>query len=561
MKVSSYIFVQIKSMYKKCWFFTLFIYLISVSAFSQIKKDISNADSIKTSPKLVIGLVIDQMRWDYLYRYKNLYGKTGFVRLLQNGFSCENTLIKHIPTYTAVGHTGIFSGSVPAIHGIIGNNWFDKKNNKLVYCTGDSTVTGVGSDNENGKMSPRNLLADEVGDELRLSNNFSSKVIGISLKDRSAILSAGQSANAAYWFDEKTGKFISSSYYMKNLPKWVEQFNNEKKPDRYKQQTWFTKLPLDKYTLSSNDNVDFESHFPGEKTNTFPHQLDLDTIEKYEAFMTSPFGNSFTLDFAKSVIENENLGQSNFTDFLAVSLSSTDYIGHLFGPNSVEIEDTYIRLDEDIASFIDYLDAKLGRNNYLIMLTSDHGVAHNSGFLESHQLYGKNFSTKELFQQLNEFIAVNFGIKNGIQRIENFQIYLSDSIISSNSFDLIVKAVVKKVESNAYVSSAFELKKINQTIIADHLKSLVSNSYCENRSGDIQIVPKPAYYNAGKKISTHGLWNPYDSHIPLIWFGWKIKSGKTYRELHMSDIAPTLSSFLNIQMPNGCVGMPIQELF
>jgi hypothetical protein len=419
----------------------------------------------------------------------------------------------------------------------------------------------VGSDNENGKMSPRNLLADEVGDELRLSNNFSSKVIGISLKDRSAILSAGQSANAAYWFDEKTGKFISSSYYMKNLPKWVEQFNNEKKPDRYKQQTWFTKLPLDKYTLSSNDNVDFESHFPGEKTNTFPHQLDLDTIEKYEAFMTSPFGNSFTLDFAKSVIENENLGQWNFTDFLAVSLSSTDYIGHLFGPNSVEIEDTYIRLDEDIASFIDFLDARLGRNNYLIMLTSDHGVAHNSGFLESHQLYGKNFSTKELFQQLNEFIAVNYGIKNGIQRIENFQIYLSDSIISSNSFDLIVKAVVKKVESNAYVSSAFELKKINQTIIADHLKSLVSNSYCENRSGDIQIVPKPAYYNAGKKISTHGLWNPYDSHIPLIWFGWKIKSGKTYRELHMSDIAPTLSSFLNIQMPNGCVGMPIQELF
>jgi predicted AlkP superfamily pyrophosphatase or phosphodiesterase len=561
MKVSSYIFVQIKSMYKKCWIFTLFIYLISVSAFSQIKKDVSNADAIKTSPKLVIGLVIDQMRWDYLYRYKNLYGKTGFVRLLQNGFSCENTLIKHIPTYTAVGHTGIFSGSVPAIHGIIGNNWFDKKNNKLVYCTGDSTVTGVGSDNENGKMSPRNLLADEVGDELRLSNNFSSKVIGISLKDRSAILSAGQSANAAYWFDEKTGKFISSSYYMKNLPKWVEQFNNEKKPDRYKQQTWFTKLPLDKYTLSSNDNVDFESHFPGEKTNTFPHQLDLDTIEKYEAFMTSPFGNSFTLDFAKSVIENENLGQWNFTDFLAVSLSSTDYIGHLFGPNSVEIEDTYIRLDEDIASFIDFLDARLGRNNYLIMLTSDHGVAHNSGFLESHQLYGKNFSTKELFQQLNEFIAVNYGIKNGIQRIENFQIYLSDSIISSNSFDLIVKAVVKKVESNAYVSSAFELKKINQTIIADHLKSLVSNSYCENRSGDIQIVPKPAYYNAGKKISTHGLWNPYDSHIPLIWFGWKIKPGKTYRELHMSDIAPTLSSFLNIQMPNGCVGMPIQELF
>lgn len=546
---------------KKYWISLLFFYLISATVTAQSKKGLSNANQKQLTPKLVIGLVVDQMRWDYLYRFKDLYGKRGFERLLKNGYSCENTLIKHIPTFTAVGHTGIFSGSVPAIHGIIGNYWFDKKNNKLVYCTGDSTVSGVGSDNNNGKMSPRNLLADEIGDELRLSNNFQSKVIGIALKDRSAILSAGQSANAAYWFDDKTGNFISSTYYMKNLPKWVEQFNNEKKPDRYKQQTWITKLSLDKYTLSSNDNVDFESHFPGEKTNIFPHHLNVDTVNKYEAFKTSPFGNTFTFDFAKSVIENENLGKGNFTDFLAVSLSSTDNIGHLFGPNSVEIEDTYLRLDQDIASFIDYMDSILGRNNYLIMLSSDHGVAHNSGFLGSHQLNGSNFSIKELTMQLNNFIEDNYRIKEGIKRIENYQIYLSDTILNNNLGEVIVNEIIRKIESNTSISSAFELKKLNQTILPDNIKSVVSNSYCENRSGDIQIVPKPAYYNAGKKNSTHGLWNPYDSHVPLIWFGWKIKSGKTYREVHLSDIAPTLSSFLNIQMPNGCVGMPIQELF
>jgi len=562
MNISSFIFVEIIGMLiKKYWFSLLLIALISSSAVAQSKKEGSSPNEKMTSPKLVIGLVVDQMRWDYLYRFKDLYGKRGCLRLLEKGFSCENTLIKHIPTYTAVGHTGIFSGSVPAIHGIIGNYWFDKKNDKIVYCTGDSTVLGVGSDNDNGKMSPRNLLADEFGDELRLSNNFQSKVIGVALKDRSAILSAGQSANAAYWFDDKTGKFISSSFYMKELPKWVEEFNSSKKPDSYKQQIWNTKLSVEKYTLSSNDKVDFESNFPGEKTNTFPHHLNVDTVNKYEAFMTSPFGNTFTFDFAKSVIENENLGEGNFTDFLAVSLSSTDYIGHLFGPNSVEIEDTYIRLDEDIASFIDYLDSRFGRNNYLIMLSSDHGVAHNTGFLESHQLNGSNFSVKELTKQLNNLIEFNYGIKKGIMRIENFQIYLNDSIINSNSSELIVKEIIKQIESNQYVSSAFELKKVSSTTIADYLKSIVSNSYCELRSGDIQIIPKAAYYNAGKTFSTHGLWNPYDSHVPLIWFGWKIKSGKTYREVHLSDIAPTLSSLLNIQMPNGCVGIPIQELF
>jgi len=560
--ISSFIFVEIEGMCnKKCWSYLLFIYLISISAVAQTKKQVSNSNAKNTSPKLVIGLVVDQMRWDYLYRFKDLYSKRGFLRLLESGYSCENTLIKHIPTYTAVGHTGIFSGSVPAIHGIVGNYWFDKKNGELVYCTGDSTVKGVGSDNDNGKMSPRNLLTDEFGDELRLSNNFQSKVIGIAFKDRSAILSAGQSANAAYWFDDKTGKFITSSYYMKELPKWVEQFNNSRQPDQYKQQIWNTKLSLDKYTLSSNDNVDFESHFPGEKTNAFPYHLNNDTVNKYEAFMTSPFGNTFTFDFAKSVIENENLGKNNFTDFLSVSLSSTDYIGHLFGPNSVEIEDTYIRLDQDIASFIDYLDIRLGRNNYLIMLSSDHGVAHNSGYLETHQLIGNYFSFNKLTKQLNEFIDSNYGIKNGVKRIENYQVYLSDSIFNHASSEIILKNIIKKIQSDSYIASAFELKKINVTTMAENLKSIVSNSYFEPRSGDIQIIPKPANYIAGETFSTHGLWNPYDSHVPLIWFGWKIKSGKTYHEVHMSDIAPTLSSFLNIQMPNGCIGRVIEELF
>lgn len=270
-----------------------------------------------------------------------------------------------MPTYTAVGHTCVYTGSIPAYTGIIGNNWYDKATRANIYCTDDSTVTTVGSSSKAGKMSPDNLWVTTVTDELRLSNNFRSKVIGIALKDRGAILPAGHTANAAYWYD--AGKWISSSFYMDALPVWVNQFNAKDAAGTYMSQDWNTLLPMSKYDLSTADDKPYENTIKGEKSVTFPHKLSgISAADKYEAFKTTPFANSFTFDFAKAAIENEGLGKNSVTDFLTVSISSTDYIGHAFGPNSVEIEDCYLRLDNDIAGFLQYLDTKIGKGNYLV---------------------------------------------------------------------------------------------------------------------------------------------------------------------------------------------------
>ncbi|MEO5781636.1 MAG: alkaline phosphatase family protein, partial [Ginsengibacter sp.] len=259
-------------------FLSLFSLCLTGFSFSQFRtKEI-------TRPKLVIGLVIDQMRWDYLYRYYDLYSTDGFKRLLNEGFSCENTWIPYVPTYTAPGHTCIYTGSVPSIHGIIGNNWFDKNSNKTIYCTDDSTVSSVGSNSAAGKMSPRKLLTTTITDELRLSNNFKSKVIGISLKDRASILPTGHSANAAYWFDTKTGDWITSSYYIHQLPDWMNKFNQRRLPDNYMSKDWNTLLPQSKYELSTDDNKVYERNIPGETTTTFPHKLPGISNLKYDAF-------------------------------------------------------------------------------------------------------------------------------------------------------------------------------------------------------------------------------------------------------------------------------------
>lgn len=522
----------------------------------------SNSIDISTHPKLVIGLVIDQMRWDYLYKFENHYSNKGFKRLLNQGFSCENTLITHLPTYTAVGHTGIYTGSLPSIHGIVGNNWYDKNSGKSVYCTDDSTVSGVGSNNEEGKMSPRNMFVSTIADELRLSNNFSSKSIGISLKDRGAILPAGHNANAAYWFDDKLGKWISSTYYMNDLPEWVNQFNAKQQPDSFMSTNWETILPINQYTKSTKDAVDYEGTIPGEKTNVFPHQLGTIAEKKYSAFKYTPFGNTYTLNFAKSTIENERLGKGDVTDFLAVSLSSTDYIGHVFGPNSIEIEDTYIRLDKDIADLLDYLDAAYGKNNYLFFLSADHGVAHNPSFLNVNKMPGGNYSNKDLIKELNDSIQLKFGVANAVVKMENAQLYLQKELSNGwdgNSF-LISKTIVDILTTKSFVSQVYDIKLLSMSLLPEVIKTRAMNSYFSSRSGDIQIVPKPGFFDGGKTGTTHGVWNPYDAHIPLLFMGWNINPGKTHREVHMTDIAPTISALLNIQMPNGCVGNVIGEI-
>lgn len=538
-------------------YFLLFtFYFFTAAGFAQAPLQGSSA-----KPKLVVGLVIDQMRWDYLYRFNALYGEGGFKRLLNAGFSAENTFIPYVPTYTAVGHTCIYTGSVPAISGIVGNNWFDKTTGKNVYCTDDSTVSTVGNTGKAGKMSPANLWVTTIADELRLSNNFKSKVIGIALKDRGSILPAGHSANAAYWYDG--GKWITSTHYMTALPAWVEQFNGKDLAGKYMSKDWATLLPMSSYDLSTADDKPYESNINGEKTVTFPHKLSLipENI-KYESFRTTPFANTFTFDFAKAAIENENLGKNSVTDFLAVSISSTDYIGHAFGPNSVEIEDTYLRLDKDIADFLTYLDTKLGKGNYTFFLSADHAVAHIPAFLAEHNIPGGNFEDGDIKKELNHMIEASFGVANMVQSLQNYQVYLNCDELEKQGKDVaaVKKAIIKTLQAKPYIITAYETDKLAAVTLPEPQKNMLANGYNSKRSGDIQFTLKPGYFDGGKKGTTHGLWNPYDAHIPCLFFGWGVKPGKTNRETYMTDIAPTIAAMLHIQMPNGCVGKVITEL-
>lgn len=514
-------------------------------------------------PKLVVGIIVDQMRWDFLYRYTNRYGANGFNRLLSKGFSCENTYIPYTPAYTAAGHTCIYTGSVPQIHGIIGNNWYDRDQKKTVYCTDDSDMKTVGSDSKAGLMSPKNMWTTTITDELKLATNGRSKVIGIAIKDRGAILPAGHSANAAYWFDNASGGWISSSYYMNDLPQWVKDFNNKRIPDTYLAQGWGTLGHPDGYSYNSTeDDKPYEGNLPGED-NTFPHKTSaIAADKKYEAFRVTPFANSYTIDMAKAAIVAEQLGQKGATDFLALSFSAPDYIGHTFGPNSMETEDCYLRLDRDFADFFNYLDAKIGKGQYLLFLSADHGVAHIPGFLKERKIPAGIADDNDIKNLLNAEAEKQFGVKALVSYTINYQLFIDDSLIEKNKLDkkAVKEFFIQKLLLHPAISMAVGLNEITGSALQKTIKDRVTNGYNFKRSGDIQFIFKPQYFDGWNKGSSHGVWNPYDTHIPLLWYGWGIIPGKTNREVYMTDIAPTIAAMLKIQEPNGNVGKVIGEV-
>ncbi|MFT3903186.1 MAG: alkaline phosphatase family protein [Niabella sp.] len=536
-------------------FLLLWLCMISMQSFSQ------NPYAVKR-PKLVVGIVVDQMRWDYLYRYADRYGKDGFNRLVHEGFSCENTMIPYLPAHTCAGHACVYTGSVPAIHGIIGNNWYDRAKPGDAYCADDADVYTVGSTSKAGKMSPRNLLTTTITDELRLATNFDGKVIGVALKDRAAIMPAGHMANAAYWFDNAVGGWISSSFYMADLPQWVKDLNAKKLADKYMAQDWKTLYPINTYKQSTEDDKPYESSMPG-GGNTFPHQTSkLSEDKKYDAFRTTPYGNTYTADMAKAAIEGEKLGQRGVTDFLTVSFSSPDYIGHTFGPNSIEAEDCYLRLDRDLADLFKYLDAKIGKNQYLVFLTADHGAAHVPAFMREHHSHGGAVSSRDIKKVLNDEAAKHFGAKNLVTTVSNYQVYLNYATIDSVKIDkkIVTAFMIDQLLKLPYITDAVDLKSISSSSLPEPIKIRLINGYNAKLSGDIQFVFNPQWFDGGSKGTTHGMWNPYDSHIPLVWYGWNVKPGRLTRETYMTDIAPTVAAMLRIQMPNGTIGTPIPEV-
>ncbi|HSF56300.1 MAG TPA: alkaline phosphatase family protein, partial [Algoriphagus sp.] len=362
------------------------------------------AQTQSEKPKIVVGIIVDQMRQEYLYRFADRYTEGGFKRLMNEGFMMTNGHYNYAPTVTGPGHASVYTGTTPATHGIISNSWYSKKFNKFIYCAEDSTVTNVGGTPENGEISPRNMLTTTVTDELRFSTGKRSKVVGIAIKDRGASLPAGHLGDA-YWYDDVNGEFMTSSYYYDSLPQWVADFNAKKIPDSYLSKTWETLFPLDTYVNSISDNNDFEGVPVGKQTPTFPYHLDSLRAANtgYGLIAATPYGNSLTLDFALAALEGEKLGQGEVTDFLAVSFSSPDYIGHRFGPASVEVEDNYLRLDRDLEVFLNYLDETYGKGQYLVFLSADHAVADVATHMISERVPAGNLNPGYVFGQLQGY--------------------------------------------------------------------------------------------------------------------------------------------------------------
>ena len=542
-------------MKQKINFFTALLFS-SISIFAQ-----------KTEkPKLVVGIVVDQMRYDYLERFSGKYGENGFKKLIKNGFHLENAHYNYIPTYTAVGHSSIYTGTTPVNHGIIGNNWYDKSLNKSIYCVDDERYTGIGSNSDEGKKSPYRLQVTTVTDQLKLAQNQQGKTIGIAIKDRSSILPAGHTATAAYWFEGGAeGKWITSSFYIEKLPNWVEKFNNNGKADQYLKEKWETYYPIEKYTESIADDNSYEGLFKGEEKPVFPH--DIPNLRKqngnYSLLKSIPAGNTFTTDFAEATILNENLGKGNFTDFLAISYSSTDYVGHKYGVDSKEIEDTYIRMDKEIERLLNFLDKNIGKNNYTLFLTADHAVVQTPNYLKELRIPASYFDNKAFAEFAKNLLFEKYGSKNMIKNISNFQVFLNKEELK------ILKLDIRSVE-DFLVDELINFENIYKTVSAHSLQntyydsgllSFVQQGYNQKFSGDVFFIPNPSVLDEGmsKTGTSHGTGYSYDTHVPMIFYGNGIKQGVSKKHHPIIDLAPTIANLLGIEFSNGNTGNIIED--
>jgi predicted AlkP superfamily pyrophosphatase or phosphodiesterase len=512
-------------------------------------------------PKLVVGIVVDQMKMEYLYRFSNDLSDNGFKRLMNNGYVFQNVQYNYMPTYTGPGHASIYTGTTPATHGIVGNEWFSRKSGKERYCTDDATVKTIGDGTKaEGEMSPKNLLSTTITDELRLATNFRGKVIGMSLKDRGAILPAGHFANWAFWYS-KTGAFISSTFYGTTLPDWVTDFNNEKHYIPYINKGWELLKPAATYDESLADENPYEGKLNGAEP-VFPYNL-KEMYEKNDAgiIRATPFGNDLLEEFAKKAIEKEELGKDDIIDFLTLSFSSTDYVGHNLGPRSMELQDTYLRLDLTIADFLNYLDKTVGKGNYLVFLTADHAGAENAKFLSDNKYNVTNIEPKEIRVTLKKFSTDTFG-DDVVQNYSNFNLFFNREIIKTKGLDLqkVKQAFKDFLITQDHVKRVYSEEEILAATGNDFYLNSIAKGYDPTQDGDLVILDKPGYIEYGPTGTSHGTPYSYDTHVPLIFYGWNIKKGETHDRKEITQIAPTLAQKLRITFPNGTEAKVLLEI-
>lgn len=535
-------------------------FILFICAFISLSQSSFAQNKTKTLPKrpaLVVGIVVDQMRYDYLNKYNSRYSEGGFKRLMREGLNCQDNHYNYAPTVTAAGHASVYTGSVPAVHGIVGNEWTDVKSGKKVYCTEDSTVKTIGTSGNTGLMSPKNLWTSTITDQLKIAQNFKSKTIAVALKDRGAILPGGHLADGSYWYDSKEGRFISSSFYFNELPKWVQDFNAQDLAKKYVAQGWNTLYPISTYTQSFVDDNPFETKLPGEKTPTFPH--DLKGGNPLEVLRSTPYGNTITKDFALKAIEAEKLGQNGTTDFLAISFSSPDYIGHAFGPQSIELEDNYLRLDREIEDILNTLDKKFGKDNVLVFLTADHAVAEVPGFLNSKKMPGGVFDRNKANEEVKKAITAEFGDLNLIIGEDNSQIYLNHTLmnkmgIEKNKLAGVLRKAYQKMDG---FSELVDMQQIYSSSLISNYKALVENGYNPARSGDFMLLLKPQWFIGYKTGTTHSTLYAYDTHVPLLFYGWKVQANEYTKRTSISDISTSIANWLKCMEPSGSIGSVI----
>ena len=523
----------------------------------------NNLDKTTSKPKLVVGVVVDQMRFDYLNRFKNKYSANGFLRLINQGFSCNNHHFNFIPTYTAPGHASVFTGTTPSVHGIIGNSWYDKASNSTVYCTTDKAYTPVGAAAKYGQVSPRNMKVTTLADQNRLFTQMNGKTIGVSIKDRGAVFPSGHTANGAYWFEGlNEGKWMTSTYYMDTLPQWVQDFNTPSNIASYLK-PWNTLYDISLYDESGSDLSDYEQGFNGKSTPEFPYDLKalMELNQGYNIIKSTPFGNTMITDFALSAIEAESLGVDDYTDFLTVSYSSTDYIGHNFGINSVELQDTYLRLDLELERLLNYLDTKVGAGNYTLFLTSDHGAVEVPSFLTDVHI-PSGYVPENSFASLYTNIKKKYGVSDLIMKISNNQVFLNHQRITALKVSLedVQKFVLNEIISYPHIKKAYTATTMQTHYFKEGVEKMLQNGYHQKLSGDVLFTLEPGVISYGPKGTTHGSGYNYDTHVPLLFYGNRIQPGKTYERTSVTDIAPTISALLGIALPNGATGTVIEEV-
>ena len=542
---------------------------------------VTQAASLK--PKLVLQITIDQLRGDMPTTYLAKMGKGGFKYLLNEGIVYKDAHHNHANTETIVGHTTLATGALPAVHGMIGNVWYDDKLERLVYNVEDSQypLLSVDADvNQKTELdptqrtakssgrSPSNIQVSTFSDELMIASNGKAKVFGVSVKDRGAISMAGHTGKA-FWFSKKSGEFVTSKYYYDNYPEWVINWNETKPAQKYHQKTWQLSQVQKNYVFAKQDNQKWETKLPG-FGRTFPHQYgDMNNAYFNTLLTLSPAGDELTLDFAKAVVTNEQLGQDDITDYLSVSFSSTDYVGHIFGPSSLEAEDNMLRLDRTLANLLKFIDKKVGLDNTLIVLSADHGAAEVPAYLSSLGMKTKAVTPKAWDKKPSiEALKKKFGFDRSlIKSYFHPYIYLDRDLIAERKLSLtqVQKAVAAEVSTFDGVALAVTSRDIEAgNTPKDYLHTLVVNNHSKNRSGDIYIVLDAHRFVADMEgltvAATHGSPWGYDTFVPLIFAGFNIDDEIIYDRVSTTDIAVTLSAVLGIKAPSGAQGKILEKV-